>query len=193
MSKPPDKPITAIRTTARDSSLRAHQAVLTLASLVHMKMPISPLSHSSSSSLAAQSPHPPPAATLPSSPSPSPPSMRSTRGTPAWATSQPCLLTILIGNAQQAESFLEKQGEVGRHMVAVLWAPGDKVCDAASFPGGKGKKREREREKYRLPGLWEITGCSLQWANLSDPVPHCWARITPRWRSRGWHCPKMRS
>jgi len=26
----------------------------------------------------------------------------------------------------------------------------------------KGKKKEREREKYRLLGLWEITGCSLQ-------------------------------
>lgn len=57
----------------------------------------------------------------------------------------------------------------------------------------RGKKREREREKNRLLGLWEITSYSLREVNLSDPVPHCWARITPRWRGRGWPCLKMRT
>lgn len=30
-------------------------------------------------------------------------------------------------------------------MVAVLQAPGDKVCDAAFFPGGEGKKKKPAR------------------------------------------------
>lgn len=74
----------------------------------------------SSSSLAARSPHPPPPATLPCRPPSSLHPCSAPEERQPGPHPSPSPLTILIGNAQQAEAFLEKQGQVGRHMVAVL-------------------------------------------------------------------------
>ena len=146
---PPDKPITAIRTTARDGSLQAHQAVLTLASLMHMKTPISPLFHPpSSSSLAARSPHPPPLATLPFAPSPPP--MLSTRGTPAWATSQPLSLNHSDRKCPAGWIFPRKARGGRKAYGCCPLSSGWQGLWCCILPRQKGeKKKERERERDR--------------------------------------------